>query len=79
MITFRNFADYIQAEPFRPFRIKTAGGQSFDVRHPEMIMVGRTSVRVFGSPEPGAKGGERWFDVSMMLMETLEPLEPSAA
>jgi hypothetical protein len=79
MMTFRKIGDYVTAEPFRPFRIKMASGQSFDVRHPEMILVGRTSVRVYTSTEPGSDNGERWHDVSLMLMETLEPLEPSVA
>ncbi len=46
MMTFKKLGDYVTAEPFRPFRIKMASGQSFDIRHPEMILVGRSSVRV---------------------------------
>jgi hypothetical protein len=47
MMTFRKLVDYVTAEPFRPFRIKMASGQSFDIRHSEMILVGRSSVRVY--------------------------------
>ena len=79
MMTVRKVVDYVSAEPFRPFRIKMASGQSFDVRHPEMILVGRTSVRVYTSTEPGSENGERWHDVSLMLMETLEPMQLSGA
>ena len=74
MMTIRNFARYMSAEPFRPFRIKMVSGQSFEIRHPEMIEMGRSSVRVYRSQETDADGGEQWHDVSMLLMETLEPV-----
>ena len=73
MMTYRKLGEYIAAEPFRPFRIKMASGQSFDIRHPEMILVGRTSVRVHAAA--GADENEKWHDASMMLMETIEPLD----
>ncbi len=77
MMTFRMIGEYVAAEPFRPFRIKMASGQCFDVRHPEMILVGRTSVRVFTTSETGAENGDNRQDVSLMLMETIEPLDAS--
>jgi hypothetical protein len=79
MMTSRKIIDYVAAQPFRPFRIEMASGQSFDIRHPEMILVGRTSVRVHTYAEPGSEYGDQWHDVSMLLMETLEPLEPTSA
>ena len=60
MITTRKVVEYVAAEPFRPFRIKMASGQSFEIRHPEMILVGRTSVRVYTSLESESENGERW-------------------
>jgi hypothetical protein len=79
MMTFRKVGEYVSAEPFRPFRIKMASGQTFEIHHPEMILVGRTSVRVFAPPESDSGNGERWHDVSLMLMETLEPIERAGA
>jgi hypothetical protein len=77
MITYRNMGEYVAAEPFRPFRIKMASGAAFEIRHPEMIVVGRTSAKVYTSIE-GSEEGVRWHDVSLLLMETLEPLELAA-
>ena len=74
MMTTRMVVEYVTAEPFR---IKMASGQSFDVRHPEKILVGRTSVRVFTTSEAGDENGEGWQDVSLMLMETIEPMSAS--
>jgi hypothetical protein len=73
MMTPRKVLEYVAAEPFRAFRISMAGGQSFDIRHPEMILVGPSSVRVFAATEPEAN--EKWHDVSLMLTETIEPLD----
>lgn len=75
MMTSRKVLDYVSAEPFRSFRIKMASGSQFEIRHPEMILVGRTSVRVYTSPEGDPDSAPHWHDVSLMLMETLEPLE----
>ena len=77
MISSRRLIDYVTAEPFRPFRIKMASGQSFDIRHPEMILVGRASARVYTATEPAEN--EKWHDVSLVLMETVEPLDAAVA
>ena len=47
-------------------------GESFDIRRPEMILVGRTSVRIHTAV---ADQNEKWHDASLMLMETIEPLD----
>ena len=71
MMTYRKLGEHVAAEPFRPFRIRMASGQSFEIRHPEMILVGRMSVRAHGVGD--SDQNEKWQDVSMMLMETVEP------
>jgi len=73
MMTYRKLGEYVAAEPFRPFRIGMASGQTFDIRHPEMILVGRTSVRVHTAS--GTDLNEKWHDASLLLMETIEPLD----
>ncbi len=73
MMTYRKLGEYLAAEPFRPYRIKMASGQSFDVRHPEMILVGRVSAKVYTETSPDRT--EKCHDTSMSLMETVEPLD----
>jgi hypothetical protein len=75
MMTYRKLGEYVAAEPFRPFRIRMASGQSFDIKHPEMILVGRTSARVHDAE---GDGNEAWRDVSLLLMETIEPMDAPA-
>jgi hypothetical protein len=76
MMTIRKFADFLQAEPFRPFRINMTSGQHYDVRHPEMIMVGKSHSRVYTATD--ADSDEKWHDLSMLLIESLETLEVPA-
>jgi len=73
MMVSRKVLEYVAAEPFRPFRLGMASGQSFEIRHPEMILVGRSSVRV--CTITGTDQGEKWYDVSLMLMETIELMD----
>lgn len=78
MMTYRKVSEYVLAEPFRPFRLKMASGQTFDIRHPEMILVGKSSVKVYTKTKPDSTG-EHWHDVSLMLMETIEPIDSTSA
>ena len=42
----------LRREPFHPFRITLTDGRIYDVRHPEMAMVGRSTVAI-GLPANG--------------------------
>jgi hypothetical protein len=70
--------EFITAEPFRPFRIHMASGRAFDVGHPEMVKVGRSSITVYSKPDDASQH-ERWQEVSLMLCESIEPLELKVA
>ncbi len=76
MMTLNKIVEYVGAEPFRPFRIKMASGDSYEIRHPEMILVGRSTVRVYQNGQDEAT--PHWQDVSMLLMESIEPIPASA-
>jgi hypothetical protein len=69
----------VSAEPFQPFRIKMASGQVYEIRHPEMILVGRNLVRVYTNLQANGDAAPQWHDVSMVLMETIEPIVTSPA
>ncbi len=43
--------DFLQRKPFQPFRLTLTDGRTYEVRHPEMAMVGRSSVAI-GLPAP---------------------------
>ena len=84
MITYQKIGNYVTAEPFRPFRIQMASGRTFEIRHPEMIQVGKTTMTIFTfmSDNPD-EAKERQIEVSLLLTESVEPLgasvQPQAA
>ena len=75
MLAPRIVLDFVTAEPFKPFRMYMASGRTFEVGHPEMVRVGRSSVTVHMKPEVDTSTSERWQEVSLMLLESIEPLE----
>ena len=75
MMTYGKIGEYVAAEPFRPFWIKMASGQAFDIRHPEMIMVGRSSAKIYKSSDSDPNGPPFWQEISLMLTESLEPID----
>jgi hypothetical protein len=65
---------YTRAVPFRPFRMVMNSGQSYEVFHPEMVRVGRTTVFVFVAARP-QDPAERCDMVSLVLIERIEFIE----
>lgn len=65
----------VARRPFTPFRIITSDDTVYEVRHPELVMIGLSSV-IIGYPskeEPYAYS--RWDVVSMRHIIRLEPAE----
>jgi hypothetical protein len=46
IMTPKDILDLIQQRPFEPFRLYLSDGAVFEVRHPELAMVGRSTVTV---------------------------------
>ena len=74
MMPPRVIMDHVFAEPFRPLRIHTASGRTFEVRHPEFVKMGRSTLTVYAPPEGDSDGPQRWEEVSLMLIESIAPL-----
>ncbi len=78
-MTPQEVLNYVQAQPFRPFRIRMNSGRSFDIRHPEMVRVGRRDLLIFTFVSDSPAVYDRWENVSLLLVESLSPLEASMA
>jgi hypothetical protein len=71
-------ADVLQAlrkRPFEAFRIEVSDGSAYEVRHPELVMVGLSSL-IIGIPPTGQKQPvyERAETVSLHHVVKLIPL-----
>jgi hypothetical protein len=54
------------------------GGEAFDIRHPEMVQVGRTTATIFTWMIEGQEGPqEREREISIILIESIERLKPN--
>jgi hypothetical protein len=75
MMTSHQLLEYLKAEPFRPFQIHMASGRTFDIRHPEMVRVGKHDLVIFSlvSDEPDMH--DHWNTVSPMLIEFISHLD----
>ena len=69
---------WLHAAPFRPFRIRLNSGQAYEIRHPEMLRVGRSSVNVYSFAGEPADPYERMEMASLLLIERIEPVESAA-
>jgi hypothetical protein len=64
-MTHDQLVNLLHTRPFRPYRLRTAGGRDITITHPEAIAYGgeRTAVVVFG---------DRWEILDIALVESIE-------
>jgi hypothetical protein len=69
----------LRAQPFRPIRISLTDGRQFEVRHPDLMMVG-LGTAIIGLPQPGADDPfyERTTTISLLHIVSAEPLNGTA-
>jgi hypothetical protein len=66
---------WVQAIPFRPFRICLNSGRTYEIRHPEMLRVGRSSANIYSYADKPEDPYERMEMVGLVLIERIEPIE----
>jgi hypothetical protein len=69
---------YVRAAPFRPFRIVLNSGRAYDVRHQDLLQVGRDCFVLFYAAEQGGPF-DRWETASLLLIDHIEHLDVPAA
>lgn len=75
----REILAYLRAQPFRPFRIVMNSGRTFDIRHPEMVRVARDCIVLFTYVSEDLEIVDHWETVSLLLVESVQHLDASAA
>lgn len=74
-----NILQALSQRPFEPFRLLISDGTHYDVRHPDLVMVGLGSL-VIGVPAAGQpKLYERYETIGLAHVVKMLPLEASAA
>jgi hypothetical protein len=77
VFTAADIRDRLRGQPFVPLRIITSSGQSYDVFHPDMLLVGRRDL-IIGMPstdDPGVY--EQVSRVAVLHITDLQDLPSS--
>jgi hypothetical protein len=71
--------DTLRRQPFQPFRLVMTDGMGYDIRHPDLLWVGRSTAHVGLTRQPDQTLFERVIYVDLSHVVRLEPLEAAAA
>ena len=77
-MTVQTFRDLLAQRPFKPFRLVMSSGQNYDVRHPEMAWLTRTSILV-GIDEADDGVPAEFKICSLLHVTAVEPLSTPSA
>ena len=65
---------WVRNTPFVPFRMRLNSGRTYEIRHPEMLKVGRTTVNIFTYAGEPSDPYEKVEMVGLLLIESIEPI-----
>jgi hypothetical protein len=77
-MTDQTFRDLLKQQPFQPFRLVMSSGSTYDVRHPELAWVTKTSILV-GIDEADEGLPVEYKVCSLLHVTAIEPLKTPAA
>src|SRR5262245_10151485 len=71
--------DALRQQPFEPFRIVMTDGAAYEIRHPDLLMVGQRTATIGLTGQPGHVFYERTVKVDLLHVIRIEPLEAAPA
>jgi hypothetical protein len=69
--------ELLRTRPFVPLRIHLTDGQTYDIRHPDMVLVLRQRVDIGLQPDPATGVLERVAHCSLLHIVRVEELPPA--
>jgi hypothetical protein len=69
----------LRQQPFEPFRIVLTDGGTYDIRHPDLLWVGRRAAYVGLTGQPGQTLFERSVKVDLLHVTQIIPLDSTAS
>jgi hypothetical protein len=61
-------------QPFEPFRVILTTGATYDIRHPDLILVGKRSAVIGVTSEPDGTAYDRTIKVDLLHIVAIEEL-----
>jgi len=77
-MTVQTFREMLARRPFQPVRIILSSGQAYEIRHPEMAMLTRTSLLI-GTDLADDGVPAEFKIISLLHVTAIEPLHSQAA
>jgi hypothetical protein len=74
-MSHEDLAGVLQQRPFIPFRVVLTEGTSYEVRHPELFMLGKRSVVIGVASDPQEIVYDRTAMVDLFHIVRIEPLD----
>ncbi len=72
--------NFLRKQPFQPFRMNLTDGRTYDISHPELAMVGRSSLAIGQMrPQEAEPIYDRMVTVSLLQIMQIEPIVPAEA
>lgn len=69
----------VRQQPFQPFKILTSDGQQYEVRHPDLILVGRREITVGATSNADATTYEHLNRIALMHITAINDLSVPVA
>lgn len=79
MMTKHPIQGYVKAEPLRPFCLHLASGRTFEIRHPELMKILRSTIRVFKTADDSQGLRDEWETVRLCCLNPFRTLKPRSA
>jgi hypothetical protein len=73
-MTQEDLQEAARRQPFEPFRGILTTGKACDIRHPDLIMVGRRAAVIGITNEPGQTAFDRTIKVDLLHVVGIEEL-----
>jgi len=80
-MTHDELREAARRQPFEPFRLILTTGATYEIRHPDLIMVGRRSAIIGVTKDPEGTAYDRTIRVDLLHVVGIEdlPLSPSSS
>ena len=68
--------EFLRKEPFRPFRVTLTDGRTYDIRHPELVALGRSSLFIgFPARDDPEPVYDNYVVVSLLHVMQVQPVD----
>lgn len=74
MFSADDIQNRVRARPFRPLRLVTNSGETYDIYHPDLIMIGRREVTVGIPSSENAEHYDQLARLALMHITALHDL-----